>query len=97
MPNFAAKEASGAAIPGQYAVSTRFNPHLSNQADMLLGHGGGTVTGSASAHYNMTIDSCVTCHLGASDNHNFVADVSTCVVCHDGAENSDINGAVSER
>jgi hypothetical protein len=74
----------------------RFNPHLSNQSDMLMGvGGGGTVTGTPSAHYTMTTDSCVTCHLGDSANHTFGAAVSTCVACHADAESTDINGAVT--
>ena len=96
MPNFASKDASGAAIAGSYDVTIRFNPHLSNQSDMLLGvGGGGTVTGSPSAHYSMTTDSCVTCHLGDSANHTFAANVSACVACHADAKNTDINGAVT--
>ena len=97
MANFPAKDASGNAIAGQYAATTRFNPHLSNQADMLLGvGGGGTVTGSPSAHYTMTENSCTTCHLGESANHTFDASVSACVVCHTDAEDFDINGKVTE-
>jgi hypothetical protein len=97
MPNFASKDANGAAIAGQYDVTSRFNPHLSNQGDMLLGvGGGGTVTGSPSAHYTMATDSCVTCHLGSTDNHTFAPSVSTCQGCHADAENFDINGKVTE-
>jgi hypothetical protein len=96
MPNFASKDASGAAIAGSYDVTVRFNPHLSNQSDMMLGvGGGGTVTGSPSAHYTMTTDACVTCHLGDSANHTFDATVSSCVACHADAKNTDINGAVT--
>jgi hypothetical protein len=96
MANFASKDASGTAIAGKIDVSTRFNPHLSNQGDMLLGvGGGGTVTGSPAAHYTMTTDSCVTCHLGSTANHTFQASVSACVACHADATNTDINGAVT--
>jgi hypothetical protein len=60
---------------------------------MLLGvGGGGTVTGSPSAHYTMATDSCVTCHLGTSANHTFAANVSTCTACHADAKDFDING-----
>jgi hypothetical protein len=97
MPNFAEKDAAGNVIAGSYKLtSSRFNPHLSNQSDMMLGvGGGGTVTGSPSAHYTMTTDSCVTCHLGDSANHTFDATVSACVACHADAKNTDINGAVT--
>ncbi|MFA5810606.1 MAG: hypothetical protein WC935_09805, partial [Thermoleophilia bacterium] len=64
--------------------------------DMMLGvGGGGTVTGALSAHYTMTTDSCVTCHLGEPPNHTFKATVSACVACHTDAKDTDINGAVT--
>jgi hypothetical protein len=97
MANFPNKDAAGNVIAGSYKATSRFNPHLSNQSDMMLGvGGGGTVTGSPSAHYTMTTDSCVTCHLGSSANHTFDATVSACVACHADAENTDINGAVTK-
>jgi hypothetical protein len=97
MPNFPAKDAAGNAIAGQYAVTSRFNPHLSVQADMLLGvGGGGTVEGSPSAHYSMTENSCVTCHMGDGANHTFEVSVSACTACHTDAEDFDINGKVTE-
>jgi opacity protein-like surface antigen len=98
MPSFAEKDASGAVVAGSYKLtSSRFNPHLSNQSDMMLGvGGGGTVTGSPSAHYSMTTDSCVTCHLGSNNNHTFDATVSACVACHTDAKDTDINGAVTK-
>ena len=96
MANFPAKDAAGTAIAGSYAVNVRFNPHLSNQSDMMLGvGGGGTVTGTPGAHYTMTEEACVTCHLGESANHTFDASVSACVACHADAESTDIDGAVT--
>ena len=97
MADFAEKDAAGAVIAGSYKLtSSRFNPHLSPQSDMMLGvGGGGTVVGSPSSHYTMTTDSCVTCHLGESNTHTFDATVSACVACHADAENTDINGAVT--
>lgn len=96
MADFPAKDAAGAVIAGKIDISTRFNPHLSNQSDMLLGvGGGGTVTGSPSTHYTMTTDSCVTCHLGTTADHTFAASISTCQVCHAEAKDFDINDAVS--
>jgi hypothetical protein len=92
--NFAAKDASGNAIAGKVDVSARFNPHLSGQADFLLGvGGGGTVTGSPASHYTMNADSCVSCHLGKGNNHTFVPSVSTCVACHADAK-ADANGVI---
>lgn len=83
MNSFASKDASGTVIAGKFDISTRFNPHLSNQSDMMLGvGGGGTVKGSPSVHYTTTTDSCVTCHLGANSDHSFDAKDSNCVTCH---------------
>ena len=97
MPDFPAKDAAGAVIAGSYAATTRFNPHLSNQSDMLLGvGGGGTVEGSPASHYTMTTDSCVTCHLGTTADHTFAANLATCQACHADAEDFDINGKVTE-
>jgi hypothetical protein len=94
LPNFVAKDASGNAIAGKYDVTVRFNPHLSNQSDMMLGvGGGGTVTGSPAAHYTMNDESCVSCHLGAGNNHTFKPQVSTCVKCHADAA-ADANGVI---
>jgi hypothetical protein len=96
MANFPAKDTAGAVIPGSYAATTRFNPHLSVQSDMLLGvGGGGTVEGSPAAHYTMTTDSCVTCHLGDGADHTFQANITTCQACHADAEDFDINGTVT--
>lgn len=97
MADFPAKDAAGNVIAGSYNATVRFNPHLSNQSDMMLGvGGGGTVTGTPSAHYTLTTDSCVTCHLGSSANHTFTATVSSCVACHADAKDTDINGAVTK-
>ncbi len=94
LSSFASKDASGNVIAGQYDVSTRFNTHLSDQADFMLGvGGGGTVTGAPSAHYKTTTDSCVTCHLGDTQNHTFTPQVSTCVACHADAK-ADSNGFI---
>jgi hypothetical protein len=97
MANFPNKDAAGVVIAGSYKATIRFNPHLSNQSDMMLGvGGGGTVAGTPSAHYTMTTDACVTCHLGESANHTYDATVSACVACHTDAVDTDINGAVTE-
>jgi hypothetical protein len=94
LADFASKDASGNVIAGKYDVTSRFNPHLSPQADMMLGVGGaGTVQGSPAQHYNNTTDSCVTCHLGDSANHTFVAEASACLACHSDAK-ADANGFV---
>jgi hypothetical protein len=97
MANFPAKDDAGNVIPGKVDVTVRFNPHLSGQSDMMLGvGGGGDVKGSPAAHYTMTTDACVTCHLGDSANHTFDAQVSACVACHADAKDFDINGKVTE-
>jgi len=77
-------------------TNPRFNPHLSVQADFLMGSGGSGVEGKPGAHYAMLEDSCVACHLGEGNNHLFEAQLATCVACHSDAENLDVNGAVTK-
>jgi hypothetical protein len=92
--NFTAKDNSGNAIAGKVDVTARFNPHLSGQADFMLGvGGGGTVTGTPASHYTMQSDACVSCHLGTGSNHSLVPSVSTCVACHADAK-ADAEGAI---
>ncbi len=62
---------------------------------MLMGVGG-SVEGSASAHYNLVEDTCVACHMGEGRSHGFEANVDNCQECHEGAENFDINGVQTE-
>jgi hypothetical protein len=78
------------------ATSPRFNPHLSVQADILLGSGGFGVEGKPGSHYAMQDDPCVACHLGEGKNHLFEAQLATCQKCHTDAENFDINGGVTK-
>ncbi len=86
-----------AATDGLVDVNSRFGPHHGPQSDMLLGLGGaGAVTGSPSAHYSMTENSCVTCHLGEGGNHTFEPTVTACTACHVDAEDFDINGFQTE-
>ncbi len=78
-------------------TSTHWGPHHGPQASMLLGVGGaGEVEGKPSAHYSMVEDTCVACHLGENDNHNFLPSVSACTECHADIEDFDVNGAQSE-
>jgi hypothetical protein len=75
------------------STSPRFNPHLSNQGDMLLGSGGSGVEGKPGAHYEMVENTCVGCHMGEFGNHRMEPQLATCQTCHADAENYDINGA----
>ncbi len=86
------------AVDGQIEVtSTHWGPHHGGQGAMILGvAGAGDVEGSPSTHYNMVEDTCVTCHLGESDNHTFEPKVSACTACHADAESLDINGVQTE-
>jgi len=79
----------------KYAATTRFNPHLSVQGDILLGSGGFGVEGKPGAHYSMVENTCVGCHMGEADVHTFEPQITTCQECHTDAENYDINGAVT--
>jgi hypothetical protein len=80
----------------KFAATIRFNPHLSPQADFLMGSGGSGVEGKPGAHYAMLEDSCVACHLGEGNNHLFEAQLATCQGCHTDAESLDVNGAVTK-
>lgn len=75
------------------STSPRFNPHLSVQADMLMGLPGVGVEPQAGAHYSMVENTCVGCHMGDNDNHLFEPQLVKCQECHADAESFDINGA----
>ena len=78
-------------------TSSHFGPHLSAQAQMLLGEGGlGGVTGTPSPHYSTVTDTCVACHMGAEFNHTYAPEVERCVACHADLEDFDNNGAQTE-
>jgi hypothetical protein len=78
-------------------TSTHWGPHHGPQAAMLLGvAGAGEVEGSPGAHYSMVEDTCVTCHVGESDNHTFVPSVANCQECHVDIEDFDFSGLQTE-
>jgi hypothetical protein len=99
MANFAAKDAAGAVIPDTYQANVRFNTHLSDQGDIMLGvldvNDILGVTGKPGGHYSMIENTCVGCHLGENNNHLFEAQAANCVACHADATSIDINGAVT--
>jgi hypothetical protein len=78
--------------PTKYAVTVRFNGHLSPQSDMLMGSGGFGVEGKPAAHYSMVKDTCVACHMGADANHTNEPQLATCVACHADAKDFNVNG-----
>jgi hypothetical protein len=77
----------------KYAATARFNPHVSDQSDIMLGSGGVGVEGKPGSHYSMVKDTCVACHMGEGGSHLFEAQLSTCVTCHADATDFNINGA----
>jgi hypothetical protein len=78
-------------------TSTHWGPHHGPQTAVLLGIGGaGETTGSPSFHATGVEDTCVSCHVGETDDHTFEADVAACVSCHADAEDLDINGLQTE-
>jgi len=99
LANFAAKDSAGAVIPDTYQANVRFNTHLSDQGDIMLGvldvNDVLGVTGKPGAHYSMIENTCVGCHLGENNNHLFEAQAANCVACHADATSIDINGAVT--
>ncbi len=78
-------------------TSTHWGPHHGPQTAVLMGTGGaGETTGSPSFHATGVEDTCVSCHLGESDDHTFEADVAACVSCHADAEDVNVNGLQTE-
>ena len=78
-------------------TSTHWGPHHGPQTAVLLGIGGaGEVEGSPSAHATMVEDTCVSCHVGEADNHNFEPQIASCQGCHSGIEDFDVNGLQTE-
>jgi hypothetical protein len=77
-------------------TSTHWGPHHGPQAAMLLGMGGAGDEGSVSAHASMVENTCVSCHVGETDNHLFESDVASCAECHGDVENFDVNGSQTE-
>lgn len=96
MANFAAKDAAGVVIPGQYAASARFNTHYSVQVDVLMGLGDFGVAGEPSAHYTKVENTCAGCHMGETDSHSFEPQVATCQGCHEGIEDFNVDGFLTE-
>ncbi|MEN8240891.1 MAG: hypothetical protein ABFS17_03130 [Chloroflexota bacterium] len=77
--------------------STHWGPHHGPQSAMLLGVGGaGDVEGSASLHYQLPEDGCVSCHMGENADHTFEPNMASCETCHVDAESFDINGKQTE-
>jgi hypothetical protein len=96
LAGFPAKDAAGAVIPDKFAANVRFNTHYSVQGDVLLGAGDFGVEGKPGAHYSMVENTCVGCHMGEGQDHNFKPVVTACQACHADAENFDINGYLTE-
>jgi len=78
-------------------TSTHWGPHHGPQTAVLMGVGGaGETTGSPSFHVTGVEDTCVSCHVGETDDHTFEADIAACVSCHADAEDLDVNGLQTE-
>lgn len=86
------------AVDGMVEVdSTHWGPHHGPQSTMLLGlAGAGDVPNTPSVHASVVTDTCVTCHMGDTDDHTFEPDVSRCTVCHADAEDFDIDSVQSD-
>jgi hypothetical protein len=76
--------------------STHYGPHHGPQSAMLMGIGGEGVEGKPGSHYSMIEDTCVSCHVGESDNHTFVPSVANCQGCHADIEDFDFSGLQTE-
>jgi hypothetical protein len=78
-------------------TSSHWGPHHGPQSAVMLGVGGaGDVIGHPDAHAMLVRDTCVTCHIGANDNHTFLAVEESCVTCHTDADGFDIGGVQTE-
>jgi hypothetical protein len=85
------------AVDGMIEItSTHWGPHHGPQSAVLLGIGGAGVEGKPSAHASMVEDTCVSCHLGEGNTHDFAPDTSACTGCHADLENFDLNGVQTE-
>jgi hypothetical protein len=92
--------------PATFEVtSTHWGAHHGPQSNLVMGVGGYTGTSSTApspgAHYSMTDNSCVTCHMGEADGnveggHTWNPSVANCVQCHADATSFDINGVQTE-
>ncbi|HSO14225.1 MAG TPA: collagen-like protein [Anaerolineales bacterium] len=95
MANFVSKDKDGNVIPDKYTPTIRFNTHLSDQSDIMMGtldiNTVLGVEGKPGAHYSMVENTCVGCHLGEAAVHTFEPQLATCVTCHSDAENTNVN------
>jgi len=95
LAGFAAKDKDGNVIPDKYQANVRFNTHLSDQSDIMMGvldvNAILGVEGKPSVHMKVE-DTCVGCHLGTARNHTFEPQLATCVECHADAADTNING-----
>ncbi len=96
LANFVAKDDAGNPIPDKYAANIRFNPHLSAQADMLVGAGDFGVEGKPGAHYTKVKDTCAGCHMGENGVHTFKPELATCQTCHTDAKDFNVNGFLTK-
>lgn len=96
LAGFAAKDAAGNVIPGQYAATIRFNTHYSVQVDVLMGLGDFGVEGKPGAHYEKVENTCVGCHMGETASHRFAPQIAACQECHTDVEDFNVNGYLDE-
>ncbi len=72
-----------AAVDGMVTfTSSRFGPHHGPQSATLASTGGAGPDGAPFFHYTIVPDTCITCHMGANDNHTFEPNLENCVTCH---------------
>jgi hypothetical protein len=76
--------------------STHWGPHHGPQSAMLLGIGGYGVEGSPSIHATAVKDTCVSCHMGAGNDHSMEPNVAACITCHADITDFDVNGVQTE-
>jgi hypothetical protein len=59
---------------------------------MGMSGAGDAAAGSASAHYSMVENTCVSCHLSSNSSHTFQPGIGSCQDCHPDIEDFDFSG-----
>ncbi len=78
-------------------TSSHAGPHYGVNGSVLFGKGAddrnGDLNQGQMAHASA---GCVSCHMGANDDHSFAPNEDNCQSCHAGASDFDINGAATK-
>lgn len=79
-------------------TSSHAGPHYGVNGAVIFGKGADDRNGTVALNQGPGTHAgpgCVSCHMGANDNHEFSPSVDNCQSCHAGATDFDINGAAT--